>query len=70
MRSLRVAVRAVIEDLDGLGRQKEALLEARIATELDPHNPEMWFFRGVLERQRADFAGAVSSQTHSIEIDE
>ena len=57
-------------DLDGLDRQKEALLHARIATELDPQNPEMWFFRGVLERQRADFAAAVSSQTHSIEIDE
>jgi tetratricopeptide (TPR) repeat protein len=57
-------------DLDGLDQQKEALLQARIATELDPHNPEMWFFRGVLERQRADFAAAVSSQTHSIEIDE
>jgi tetratricopeptide (TPR) repeat protein len=57
-------------DLDGLDRQKEALLHARIATELDPQNPEMWFFRGVLERQRADFAGAVTSQTRSIEIDE
>jgi hypothetical protein len=30
----------------------------------------MWFFRGVLERQRADFAEAVTSQTHSIEINE
>jgi tetratricopeptide (TPR) repeat protein len=58
------------QDLDGLQRQKEALSHARIATELDPRNPEMWFFRGVLERQRADFAEAVSSQTHSIEIDE
>jgi tetratricopeptide (TPR) repeat protein len=57
-------------DLDGLDRQKEALLHARIATELDPQNPEMWFFRGVLERHRADFAGAVTSQTRSIEIDE
>jgi hypothetical protein len=57
-------------DLDGLDRQKDALLHARIATELDPQNPEMWFFRGVLERHRADFAGAVTSQTRSIEIDE
>jgi tetratricopeptide (TPR) repeat protein len=57
-------------DFDGLDRQKEALLQARIATELDPQNPEIWFFRGVLERERADFAGAVSSQTRSIEIDE
>ena len=58
------------QDLDGLDRQKEALSHARIATELDPHNSNMWFFRGVLERQRADFAGAVASQTRSIEISE
>jgi len=58
------------QDLDGLDRQKEALLHARIATELDPQNSSLWFFRGVLERQRADFAGAVASQTRSIEISE
>jgi tetratricopeptide (TPR) repeat protein len=58
------------QDLDGLDRQKEALLHARMATELDPHDSNMWFFRGVLERQRADFAGAVASQTRSIEISE
>ena len=58
------------QDLDGLDRQKEALLHARIATELDPRDSNMWFFRGVLERQRADFAGAVASQTRSIEINE
>ena len=58
------------QDLDGLDRQKEALLHARIATELDPHDSNMWFFRGVLERQRADFAEAVASQTRSIEINE
>ena len=58
------------QDLDGLDRQKEALLHARIATELDPHNSNMWLFRGVLERQRADFAGAITSQTRSIEINE
>jgi tetratricopeptide (TPR) repeat protein len=60
----------VAQDLDGLDRQKEALLHARIATELDPQNSNMWFFRGVLERQRADLAGAVASQTRSIEISE
>jgi len=37
---------------------------------LDPHDSNMWFFRGVLERQRADFAGAVASLTRSIEISE
>jgi tetratricopeptide (TPR) repeat protein len=58
------------QDLDSLDRQKEALLHARIATELDPNNSNMWFFRGRLERQRADFAGAIASQTRSIEISE
>jgi tetratricopeptide (TPR) repeat protein len=58
------------QDLDGLNQAKEALLHARIATELDPHDSNMWFLRGVLERQRADFAGAVASQTRSIEISE
>ena len=58
------------QDLDGLDRQKEALLHARIATELDPQDSKMWFFRGVLERQRADFTGAVASQTRSIQIRE
>jgi tetratricopeptide (TPR) repeat protein len=57
-------------DLDALDRQKEALLQARIATELDPNDSTKWFFRGVLERQRADFTGAIASQTRSIEINE
>jgi tetratricopeptide (TPR) repeat protein len=56
--------------LDGLGRQKEALVHARIATELDPKDPAKWFLRGVLERQRADFAAAIESQTRSLEINE
>ena len=57
-------------DLDGLGQQKEALEQARIATELDPKNPEKWFFRGVLERQRANFTAAIESQTRSLQIEE
>ncbi len=57
-------------DLDGLGQQKEALEQARIAAELDPRNPEKWFFRGLLERQRANFTAAIESQTRSIEIEE
>jgi tetratricopeptide (TPR) repeat protein len=56
--------------LDALDREKEALLHARIATELDPNDSTKWFLRGVLERQRADFSGAVTSQTRSIEISE
>jgi len=58
------------QDLDGLNRQRDALLHARIATELDPHDSNIWFFRGVLERQRADLPAAVASQTRSIEISE
>ena len=57
-------------DLDALGREKEALFHARIATELEPNDPTKWFFRGVVERQRADFTGAIASQTRSIEINE
>jgi len=56
--------------LDALDREKDALLHARVATELDPHDSTKWFLRGVLERQRADFTGAVASQTRSIEISE
>ena len=57
-------------DLDGLGQQNKALEQARIATELDPRNPENWFFRGLLERQRANFTAAIESQTRSLEIEE
>jgi tetratricopeptide (TPR) repeat protein len=57
-------------DLDGLGETNQALAQARTATELDPNDSAKWFFRGVLERQRADFAQAIESQTRSIQIDE
>jgi tetratricopeptide (TPR) repeat protein len=57
-------------DLDALNREKDALSHARIATELDPNDSTKWFFRGLLERQRADFTGAIASQTRSIEISE
>jgi tetratricopeptide (TPR) repeat protein len=58
------------QDLNGLGQEKEALEQARIATELDPRDPAKWFFRGVLERQRANFSAAIESQTRSLEINE
>ena len=45
---------------DDLGEQKNALTHARIATELDPKDPAKWSFRGVLERQRADFRSRYS----------
>jgi tetratricopeptide (TPR) repeat protein len=58
------------QDLDRLDQQKEALSQARIATELDPKDPEKWFYLGVLERRRANFPAAIESQTRSIEISE
>jgi tetratricopeptide (TPR) repeat protein len=58
------------QNLNGLSQIEKALSEARIATELDPKNSEMWYLRGLLERQRADFAAAIQSQTRSLEINE
>jgi tetratricopeptide (TPR) repeat protein len=58
------------QDFDGLGQGKEALDQVRIATELDPKDPAKWFYRGVLERQRANFPAAIQSQTRSLEINE
>ena len=58
------------QDLNGLGHEKEALDQARIATDLDPRDSAKWFFQGVLERQRANFAAAIESQTRSLEINE
>jgi tetratricopeptide (TPR) repeat protein len=60
----------IARDLDALDREKEALLHARIATELDPNDSAKWLLRGVLERQRADLTAAIASQTRSIEISE
>jgi len=57
-------------DLDGLSQNKEALAHACTATELDPNDSAKWFFRGILERQRADFTAAIESQTRSLKIDE
>jgi len=57
-------------DLDGLGQSKDALAHARTATELDPNDPVKWYYRGVLEAQRADFPAAIESQTHSLGIRE
>ena len=56
--------------LDGLGRTKEAMSQISIATELDPNDPVMWYYRGLLEAQRADFAAAIQSQTRSLAIRE
>ena len=57
-------------DLDGLLDSKQALEHAVKATELEPDNPLMWYYRGLLEAQRANFSAAVESQTHSLAIRE
>ncbi|MEY2547135.1 MAG: hypothetical protein QOG48_2252 [Verrucomicrobiota bacterium] len=56
--------------LDELGHGKEALAEIVRATELNPQDPVAWFYRGLLEGQRADLAGAIESQTKSLAIRE
>jgi tetratricopeptide (TPR) repeat protein len=58
------------QDLNGLGQEKEALEQARIATGLNPRDSAKWFLRGVLERKRANFSAAIESQTRSLEINE
>jgi hypothetical protein len=37
---------------------------------LEPKDSAKWFFRGVLERHRANFSAAIESQTRSLQIDE
>ena len=61
---------AIAQNLDELGRKKEAVAEARTATELDPNDWLKWFFRGRLEKERADFSAAIESQTRSLALHE
>jgi len=57
-------------DLDGLGRSAEALPHIVRATELRPGDPVAWYYRGVVEANRADFNAAIASQTRSLAIRE
>jgi hypothetical protein len=57
-------------DLDDLGLKKDALDEARKATQLDPNDSKKWLYRGMLEKERADFSAAIESQTRSLAIQE
>ena len=57
-------------DLDGLGQTADALGHAIKATELAPANAVMWYYRGILEAQRANFSAAIESQTRSLAIRE
>ena len=56
--------------LDGLGRTKEAMTHISLATQLDPNDPVMWYYRGLLEAQRADYTAAIQSQSRSLAIRE
>jgi tetratricopeptide (TPR) repeat protein len=56
--------------LDALDRTKEAMSHIIIATELDPNDPVMWYYRGLVEAKRADFAAAIQSQSRSLAIRE
>jgi tetratricopeptide (TPR) repeat protein len=56
--------------LDALGRSKEAMSHISTATEFDPNDPVMWYYRGLLEAQRADFGAAIQSQSRSLAIRE
>jgi tetratricopeptide (TPR) repeat protein len=57
-------------DLDALDNSKEALIHAVKATELNPNDGAAWYYRGVLEAERADFPAAIESETRSLKLGE
>ena len=57
-------------DLDALDQSKEALIHAVKATELNPNDGAAWYYRGVLEAERADFPAAIESLTRSLKLGE
>ena len=67
---LAAAHSELAHDLDELGQKRHALAEARKATELDPNDWMKWLYRGMLEKERADFSAAIESQTRSLAIHE
>jgi tetratricopeptide (TPR) repeat protein len=69
-RALPQAEFEVGHDLDGLGRPGEALPHIVRATELRPNDPVAWYYRGVIEANRADYRAAIASQTRSLGIRE
>jgi tetratricopeptide (TPR) repeat protein len=67
---LPVAYFEAAHNFDELGQEREALDCVMRATELNPNDPVYWYYRGILEAKRADFAGAIESQTRSLSIRE
>ncbi|MFL6584587.1 MAG: hypothetical protein ACJ8KU_08725 [Chthoniobacterales bacterium] len=56
--------------LDELGRTTQAVDQIRLASQLKQDDPVTWYYRGVLESQRANFVAAIDAQTHSLAIRE
>lgn len=57
-------------DYDGLGRTTDAVAHIRRASELNPNDAVIWYYRGVLEEQRANFTAAIEAETRSLAIHE
>jgi tetratricopeptide (TPR) repeat protein len=55
---------------DSLGRAREAIGHAEKATLLNPSDPVGWYYRGLLEAQRANFESAIQCQSRSLAIRE
>lgn len=55
---------------DELGRRIEAMAEIIRATAANPKDAVAWFYRGLLEAKRGEFAAAIESQTKSIALKE
>jgi tetratricopeptide (TPR) repeat protein len=55
---------------ESLGDTREAMTHVERATLLDPGDPVSWYYRGLLEAQRANFEAAIQCQTRSLAIRE
>jgi tetratricopeptide (TPR) repeat protein len=49
---------------------REALTQVERATLLDPGDPVSWYYRGLLEAQRANIEAAIQCQNRSLAIRE
>jgi tetratricopeptide (TPR) repeat protein len=56
--------------LASLGRAQEAIAHAEKATLLSPGDPAGWYYRGLLEANRANFDAAIQCQSRSLAIRE
>lgn len=56
--------------LESLGRLREAMAQVEKATLLNPGDAVSWYYRGLLEAQRANFEAAIQCQNRSLAIRE